>query len=106
MAWRVELKFGEGQCKTSRSSEFAKSSKLREKSSKPTEQRHLARQVGPGPGHTSKVLSGIDGSVKAHANLKRPVDWSHESGFRYVLHSKGDTNRELILTVLVFHIPK
>lgn len=55
---------------------------------------------------TSKVLSGIDATVKAHANYKRPVVWPHESGFRYVLHSNGDTNRELILTVLVFHVPE
>lgn len=55
---------------------------------------------------TSKVLSGVDVTVKAHTNYKRPVVWPHESGFRYVLHSNGDTNRELILTVLVFHVPK
>ena len=55
---------------------------------------------------TSTVLSGIDATVRAHANYKRPVVWPHESGFRYVLHSKGDTNRELILTVLVFHVPR
>jgi hypothetical protein len=55
---------------------------------------------------TSTVLAGIDATVKAHANFKRPVEWLHESGFRYVLHSKGDTNRELILTVLVFHVPR
>ena len=54
---------------------------------------------------TSTVLTGIDASVKAHANFKRAINWPHESGFRYVLHSKGDTNRELILTVLVFHVP-
>jgi hypothetical protein len=54
----------------------------------------------------SKVLSGINVTVKAHANYKRPVAWPHESGFRYVLHSKGDINRELILTVLVFYVPK
>ena len=54
---------------------------------------------------TSTVLTGIDATVKAHANFKRAVNWPHESGFRYVLHSKGDTNRELILTVLVFHVP-
>ena len=54
----------------------------------------------------STVLTGIDATVKAHANFKRSVDWSHESGFRYVLHSNGDSNRELMLTVLVFHIPK
>lgn len=55
---------------------------------------------------TSTVLSGIDTTVKSHVNYKRPVEWPHESGFRYVLHSKGDSNRELILTVLVFHVPK
>lgn len=54
---------------------------------------------------TSKVLSGIDATAKAHGNFKRTVNWSHESGFRYVFHSKGDTNREITLTVLVFHVP-
>lgn len=55
---------------------------------------------------TSTVLAGIASIVKAHANFKRAVDWPHESGFRYVLHNKGDTNREMILSVLVFHVPK
>lgn len=55
---------------------------------------------------TSTVLKGIDSTVRAHSNFKRVVQWPHESGFRYVLHAKGDTNRELILTVLVFHVPE
>lgn len=55
---------------------------------------------------TSTVLSGIDATVKAHANFKRAVNWTHETGFRYILRSKDDANRELILTVLVFHVPK
>ena len=55
---------------------------------------------------TSTVLTGIDATVKAHANFKRAMNWPHESGFRYVLHGKGDTNREQTLTVLVFHVPK
>lgn len=54
---------------------------------------------------TSTVLAGIDATVKAHANFKRTVNWPHESGFRYVLHVNGDRNRELIVTVLVFHVP-
>lgn len=54
---------------------------------------------------TSTVLAGIEGIAKAHSNFKRIVDWPHESGFRYVFHSNGDKNRELILTVLVFHVP-
>ncbi|MBL8377396.1 MAG: hypothetical protein JNM79_05985 [Burkholderiales bacterium] len=55
---------------------------------------------------TSTVLSGIDAVTKAHGNFKREVNWPHESGFRYVLHSNGDKNRELTLTVLVFHVPQ
>lgn len=55
---------------------------------------------------TSTVLSGMASIAKAHANFKRAADWPHESGFRYVLHSNGDKNRELILTVLVFHVPQ
>lgn len=54
---------------------------------------------------TSTVLRGIDAVVRAHPNYKRTLEWCHESGFRYVLHTHGDLNRELILTVLVFHVP-
>lgn len=54
---------------------------------------------------TSTVLAGIDAVAKAHSNFKRVVTWPHESGFRYVLHSSGDKHRELVLTVLVFHVP-
>jgi hypothetical protein len=55
---------------------------------------------------TSTVLTGIDAITKAHPNFKRTVAWPHESGFRYILHCNGDKNRELILTVLVFHVPQ
>lgn len=55
---------------------------------------------------TSTVLAGVDATAKAHANFKRPVTWPHESGFRYVFHGNGNANRELTLTVLVFHVPK
>ena len=55
--------------------------------------------------NTSTVLTGIDTVIKEHSNFKRIVNWRHESGFRYVLHSNGDANREIILTVLVFHVP-
>ena len=55
---------------------------------------------------TMTVLSGIDATVKAHGNFNRAVTWPHESGFRYVLRSRDDASRELILTALVFHVPK
>jgi hypothetical protein len=51
------------------------------------------------------VLRGVNAVANGHANFKRALSWPHESGFRYVLHGNGDANRELILTVLVFHVP-
>ncbi|MDP9974564.1 hypothetical protein J2W39_005833 [Variovorax paradoxus] len=54
---------------------------------------------------TSTVLNGIDAVAKAHNSFKRTIAWPHESGFRYVFHANGDKTRELILTVLVFHVP-
>jgi len=45
-------------------------------------------------------------TAQKHDNFKRAVDWKHESGYRYVFHHPNDRNRELILTVLVFDIPK
>ena len=54
---------------------------------------------------TSTVLAGVDKTVKSHGNFKRAIYWPHESGFRYVLHANSDHNCEMILTVLVFHVP-
>jgi hypothetical protein len=54
---------------------------------------------------TSTVLKGVDATAQAHGNFKRAVHWPHESGFRYVFHVNGDRNREITLTVLVFHVP-
>jgi hypothetical protein len=54
---------------------------------------------------TTKVLSGIKEVCEVHPNLKRTIEWPHQSGFRYVFHQRGDRNREFIMTVLVFDVP-
>lgn len=54
---------------------------------------------------TTTVLSGIKEVCESHPNLKRKIEWPHQSGFRYVFHQKGDRNREFIMTVLVFDVP-
>ena len=51
------------------------------------------------------VLSTIKATAEAHPNYKRELKWAHESGFRYVFHNKEDSNKEFILTVLVFNVP-
>jgi len=53
----------------------------------------------------SRVLSRIPEVVRAHPNFKRELPYGSESGFRFVLHHRDDTNRELILTVLAFEVP-
>lgn len=53
----------------------------------------------------STVLDGIRNETSLHKNFKRQFDWKHESGYRYFFHHNGDTNREFMLTVLVFDVP-
>ncbi len=54
----------------------------------------------------SRVLEQIPKVVEASPNFKRRIPYPSETGFRFVLHHRDDPNRELILTVLVFEVPK
>ena len=53
----------------------------------------------------SNILEQIPAVVKEHPNFKREVEYSSETGFRYILHHRDDRNREIYLTILVFDIP-
>lgn len=52
------------------------------------------------------VLSKIPEVVKAHGFFKRDIGKQSETSFRYIFHQKDDINRELILTVMAFDVPK
>ena len=59
----------------------------------------------------SSVLAKIDPTVKSHVCYKR--DWSLKSDklksetiFTYVFHQPEDVNREIILTIMAFNVPK
>lgn len=54
----------------------------------------------------TEVLSQIPTILKSHPNFKRMMDFASETGFRCVLAHKDDPDREVILTVLVFEVPK
>jgi len=54
----------------------------------------------------TRVLMQIPGIIEDHACFKRAVDLRHETDFRYVLHQPGDRNRQVILTILVFDVPR
>lgn len=53
----------------------------------------------------SVVSEGVVTVTKGHQNFKRQMEWAHQSGYRFVLHQPQDKNRELILSVLVYHVP-
>ena len=53
----------------------------------------------------SDVLKQIPELVKKHPNFKREIQYSSETGFRFVMHHKDDRNREIHLTVLAFEVP-
>ena len=55
---------------------------------------------------TTKVVSGMKEAAITHPNFKREVPtYIHETGARYVFHNKNDSNREFLLTVIVFDVP-
>ena len=53
----------------------------------------------------TRVVEQVPNVVKQHENVKRQTDYKHETGYRFVLHQKGDKNRELLLTILLFVVP-
>ena len=54
----------------------------------------------------SKVLAAIPETVKSHPNFKRELPGSSETTFRYRFAHRDDRNREMILTVLAFDVPR
>jgi hypothetical protein len=57
-------------------------------------------------GDLTKILEKIPKIIKNYHLYKRTINISNEAEFRFVLHIPNDTNREVILTVMVFDIPK
>jgi hypothetical protein len=51
------------------------------------------------------VLKKIPDIIKKHANYKKQIEYKSETGHRFILHHKDDTERELILTILAFDVP-
>jgi hypothetical protein len=54
----------------------------------------------------SSVLEKIPKVVKSHLCYKRDFEIKGETMFRYIFHQPEDVNREFILTVMVFNVPK
>jgi hypothetical protein len=53
----------------------------------------------------SKVLAQISPTVAAHPNFVRAIAYGGETDFRFILHHRDDTERELTLTILAFEVP-
>jgi len=54
----------------------------------------------------SKVLDSIPQTVEAHQCYKRSLGKISETNFRYVFSNRDDSNREMILSILVFDVPE
>ncbi|WP_315112939.1 hypothetical protein [Clostridium intestinale] len=54
----------------------------------------------------SNVLAKIEELTKQHKNFKKYIGKQNETQFRYIFNQPNDKNREIILTVLAFDIPK
>lgn len=54
----------------------------------------------------SAVLEKIPDVVELHPCYKRALGIRDETVFRYLFHQPSDVNRELILTVMAFNVPK
>ena len=55
---------------------------------------------------TSTVLGQITGLIASHPQFKRSLSQNGEARFRAVLRQPKDADREVLLTVLVFDVPK
>ena len=54
----------------------------------------------------SQVLGAIPTAVRSHENFKKEVDDDGEGRSRYVFAHRDDRNRELVLTVMAFDVPR
>lgn len=54
----------------------------------------------------STVLRGIPQIVRKHRSYVRDEEYASETGFRYTLAHPDDSEREILLTVLVFEVPQ
>lgn len=57
-------------------------------------------------GNLSEILRKIPEIVNKHSCYKRKLEISGETKSRYVLHHPDDSNREFLLTIMAFNIPK
>lgn len=53
----------------------------------------------------SKVLESIPQTIESHSCYKRFLGKKSETNFRYVFSNRDDSNREMILSLLVFDVP-
>lgn len=56
--------------------------------------------------HLTTVLQGIEKSVQEHTSFNREEAYDRETAFRYILNHPDDSEREVMLTIMVFEVPR
>ena len=54
----------------------------------------------------TNVLNSIKLTTKEHPNCKRELEPRSETSFPFIFSHRDDPNREMILTVMAFDVPK
>lgn len=54
----------------------------------------------------TEVLASVRSAVPKHDHFKRDLGQRDESSFRYLFHQPDDPNRELLLTIMAFDVPR
>jgi hypothetical protein len=56
-------------------------------------------------GNFTHVIDTMKATLKAHPQFVKQLDWSHESGARYLFRRHDDEGRHFLLTALAFDVP-
>lgn len=54
----------------------------------------------------TKVLESIQQEASAHSQFKKELEKRSETSFQYLFAQKNDRNREMLITVMAFDVPK
>ena len=53
----------------------------------------------------SNVIEQVTDATKEHKNYKREIKLDHETQKRFIFSQIGDSNREMLITVMLFDVP-
>jgi hypothetical protein len=56
-------------------------------------------------GKFSSIIAKMKATIEGHPQYVKTLEWSHDSGARYVFKRHDDPQRTFLLTALAFNVP-